>query len=165
MKHPVIFGLLVWTEAEFAADLAKSSEVILKIGESVAILSFKKSEHFFLNSAAGKVSKATRKDMICRLLCTKVVLYECCAFCCWKKLFYVELRFFFILITVETKRKLQMCQNERGMFDQKCCWYISSLDLKGFLMSLSTLRWDHPASKNLNFFSFSFFHSQCSLIL
>jgi hypothetical protein len=39
VKHPVILGLLVWTEAEFAADLAKSSEVILKIGESSAILS------------------------------------------------------------------------------------------------------------------------------
>jgi hypothetical protein len=40
VKHPVILGLLVWAEAEFAADLAKSSEVILKIGESSAILSF-----------------------------------------------------------------------------------------------------------------------------
>jgi hypothetical protein len=40
VKHPVILGLLVWTEAEFTTDLAKSSEVILKIGESVAILSF-----------------------------------------------------------------------------------------------------------------------------
>jgi hypothetical protein len=39
VKHPVILGLLVWTEAEFAADLGKSSEVILKIGESVTILS------------------------------------------------------------------------------------------------------------------------------
>ncbi len=40
VKHPVILGLLIWTEAEFATDLAKSSEVILKIGESDAILTF-----------------------------------------------------------------------------------------------------------------------------
>jgi hypothetical protein len=48
VKHPVILGLLVWTEAEFAADLAKSSEVILKIGESSAILSFFKNLKIFL---------------------------------------------------------------------------------------------------------------------
>jgi hypothetical protein len=44
VKHPVILGLLVWTEAEFAADLDKSSEVILKIGESSSIWFFL-SEH------------------------------------------------------------------------------------------------------------------------
>jgi hypothetical protein len=54
VKHPVILGLLVWTEAEFAADLAKSSEVILKIGESVAVRTF------FMNFAVLKVSKASR---------------------------------------------------------------------------------------------------------
>ena len=33
MKHPVILSLLVWCEAEFAADLDKSTEVIVTIGE------------------------------------------------------------------------------------------------------------------------------------
>ena len=33
MKHPVILSLLVWCEAEFAADLDKSTEVIVAIGE------------------------------------------------------------------------------------------------------------------------------------
>ena len=33
VKHPVILSLLVWCEAEFAADLDKSTEVIVAIGE------------------------------------------------------------------------------------------------------------------------------------
>jgi uncharacterized membrane protein len=33
VKHPVILGLLVWCEAEFSTDLAKSTEKVLTIGE------------------------------------------------------------------------------------------------------------------------------------
>jgi hypothetical protein len=55
-----------------------------------------------------------------------VLLKSWSAFCCLKRYLCRAEIPFFILITFKTKRKLQMCQNGRGLFYEKCYRSISS---------------------------------------